>query len=342
MSSRFRVSTITPCFHGEKYLEGFFESVRQQTLFEHIQVVLVHNEPTDQEIEIVRKFQRFAPDTVKHIVVFPEDTQFPCVLPGRWARETIAQSMNRAIANADAEYVAIWNVDDLRTPDSLEREIEFLDAHSDIAFTYGDMVMVRHFGSREGVLVPAPEFEQVEFLRGCFGGFQMFRKSICDQIGYFDEQLRSGADFDLWVRIAANFVMAKTPGVLGYYLNAGTGISTGSGALQPIERTVIELRYGIYDKLDYRYLPSANRYRIHDIYFSKVWHPAGKFIPNYEGFLRAREPLRTIGIQNFRRAQWQRAVTSVVQNAKIFFRRFSKRLGIYDSMISLRDRLRSR
>ena len=35
------------------------------------------------------------------------------------------------------------------------------------------------------------------------------------------------------------------PNILGYYLNEGLGQSTRSDSVQPIERTVIELRYNI-------------------------------------------------------------------------------------------------
>ena len=54
------------------------------------------------------------------------------------------------------------------------------------------------------------------------GPFRAWKKVIHEKIGYFDEQLRSGADFDLMVRVAIVYKMKKTQGLLGYYLNANT------------------------------------------------------------------------------------------------------------------------
>ena len=45
------VSTITPCFRMKRYLQGFLESLPKQTFFEQLEVVLGHNEPTEEEDE---------------------------------------------------------------------------------------------------------------------------------------------------------------------------------------------------------------------------------------------------------------------------------------------------
>jgi hypothetical protein len=42
------------------------------------------------------------------------------------------------------------------------------------------------------------------------GPFRAWKKKVHEKIGYFDEQLKSGADFDLMIRIASFFEMKKT------------------------------------------------------------------------------------------------------------------------------------
>jgi hypothetical protein len=116
----------------------------------------------------------------------------------------------------------------------------------------------------------------------------MFRKSLCQKAGYFDEQLRSGADFDFSIRLAMHgkAEMAKTP--LGFYLNEGLGASTRPNSLQPVERTVVELRYGIYDKIDYSYLPPALKYDIsHAWYCNRKW-PLSEICPEYDVWMESR------------------------------------------------------
>ena len=63
--------------------------------------------------------------------------------------------------------------------------------------------------------------------------------------GVFDEQFSCCNDYDLAMRFARCGKGMHIPNILGYYLNEGLGQSTRSDSVQPIERTVIELRYNI-------------------------------------------------------------------------------------------------
>lgn len=269
------VSTITPCFRGERYLPRFLDSVARQTVFEDLEIVLAHNEPSPEAFAIIEAFQATYPGKLKHLVVDPV--------------EPVSASMNRCIREASAGYVTIWNVDDLRLEDSIERQVRMLEASPDTALVYGDMIVVTEFGSTTGASTTCePPFEREEFLRSFHcSAFPMWRKSVCERAGLFDEQLKSGADFDLMVRIAAIAGMDKVNGYLGYYLNEGLGLSTGS-SLQPIERTVIELRYGIFDKIEPQWLPAARAYRGSSILFDGEWHRVGDFFPDYDAFMAER------------------------------------------------------
>jgi len=59
-----KISTITSCFKGEKYLESFLKNVSEQTILDKIEIVLVHNEPTEKEIELVKNFQEKYPGVI--------------------------------------------------------------------------------------------------------------------------------------------------------------------------------------------------------------------------------------------------------------------------------------
>lgn len=268
---------MSSCFRGAQYLPGFLDSVARQEGLEWIEVVLVLNEPGGLEMKLCADFDRSFPNVLRQLVVNPV--------------EPVSVSMNRALAASTCEYVAIWNVDDLREDDSLLRQVEALDSKSRAGVAYGDMVLVKRYGSRIGPKTNAPPFNRRDFMRSFYlSAFPMWRRELCASAGLFDEQLHSGADFDLAVRLAAHTDMVKVGGVLGYYLNACSGLST-CGSLQPIERTVVELRYGIFDKVDRQWLGSAREYRIGEILYGGVWHPVTEFIPDYEGFLRSRQRL---------------------------------------------------
>ena len=247
-NKKFLVSTITPCYKMEKYLQTFLKELPKQTIFENIQVILDHNEPTEQEKKWVENFQDKYPNTIKWII--------------RDKVDPIGVSMNRCIENASTDKVAIWNIDDLRTLDSLEKQVKFLDDNPQFDVVFGNFVVVDKFPSFKGKFIDHISwFRRKEELEKSMilGPFFMWKKNLCERAGYFDEQLKSGADFDLAVRLAKNGNIGMVHGVLGYYLNEGKGASTKGDGRQQIERTLIEMRYGIEDKIDHNIVPYVQK-----------------------------------------------------------------------------------
>ena len=224
-----KVSTITPCYNMARYMEGFLVNVAEQT-HEDLEIVLDHNDPSDEEIAMIESYNDIN-DNIFHIQVDGVDP--------------IGISMNRCIENASGDYLCIWNVDDLRTPDSIEVMAKTLDENPDVDFVYGNYHVVPSFGSKEGHIVDEAGKEEWLKIGMILGPFFMFRKSALEKSGVFDEQLVSGADYDLALRLAFNGKGMHIPNILGYYLNEGMGASTRPDSKQPLERTVIELRYGI-------------------------------------------------------------------------------------------------
>lgn len=251
-----KVSTITPCYKMGDYIEKFLEELQYQTLFPNFEVVLDHNDPEDWEVELVQKYINQYPEgVIKHIITRPVDP--------------IGVSMNTCIKEASGEYLTIWNVDDLRTPESLESQMKVLDENENISIVNSNFQIVRSFGSKNGQQIDHTIHGDGEYKRGMIlGPFFMFRKSLCDTAGYFDEQMKSGADFDFAVRLAYNGNVMFSEGNVGYYLNEGKGAST-SGDLQPIEKTLVYVRYGVNDKIQRegcnRYMDKAMEYDVENI-----------------------------------------------------------------------------
>ena len=224
-----KVSTITPCYNMSKYMKGFLDNLSTQT-HKDLEIVLDHNDPSDEEVKLVEEYNEQY-DNILHIKVEGVDP--------------IGTSMNRCIEYATGDYLCIWNVDDLRTPDSIEVMVKALDENPDVDFVYGNYVIVPRFGGTEGQYVDETGREDELTTGMILGPYFMFRKSLLEKSGVFDEQLVQGADYDLALRLALNGKGLHLPINLGYYLNEGLGQSTKPNSKQPIERTVIELRYNI-------------------------------------------------------------------------------------------------
>ena len=222
-----KVSTITPCYNMGRYIKGFLDNLSTQT-HKDLEIILDHNDPTDEEITLVEEYNK-QHDNIFHIIVEGVDP--------------IGVSMNRCIEFASGDYLCIWNVDDLRTPESIEIMERVLDENPDVDVVYGNYNIVPRFGETNGQYVNVephiPELKTGFIL----GPFFMFRKSLIKKSGLFDEQFSCCADYDLALRLVRNGKAHFIPDILGYYLNEGLGQSTKPNSKQPIERTVIELRY---------------------------------------------------------------------------------------------------
>ena len=256
-----KVSTITPCYNMSKYMKGFLDNLSTQT-HKDLEIILDHNDPTDEEITLVEEYNK-EHDNIFHIVVEGVDP--------------IGVSMNRCIEFATGDYLCIWNVDDLRTPDSIEIMAKVLDENPDVDLVYGNYVIVSNFGETNGQFVDVePHIHELK--EGMIlGPFFMFRKSLIEKSGVFDEQLIQGPDYDLALRLVRNGKAHFMPDNLGYYLNEGLGMSTKPDSKQPIERTVIELRYNVR-VLDPQLVPYTRAYDVDNIIVDEEKIPVKNFI----------------------------------------------------------------
>jgi glycosyltransferase involved in cell wall biosynthesis len=301
-----RVSILLATHGSDAFITRQLSSIAQQSIWSEAELILVANDPSAAEQAAMAQFRTAWKGRVQLFTT---------------RRETLYASWNRGINAAKADLLTIANVDDLRTPTALEAQIAMLQASPDALFCYGSYVMVKEFGLTTGRLVTPPEFDALEFTRSMHAGpFFAWRKVVGGSKVYFDEQFRSGGDFDFVIRLSCLGRGVRAKELLGSYYDAGSGLSTGS-ALQPIERTVIELRYGIYDKVDYGYLPEASRYNIAHLRWGGRWHQVDVLVPEYDSWMseRRRKWFRR-GIARYRQAQtWQlplRAAGTVVAGLK--------------------------
>lgn len=268
------ISVIVPVLNMDQYLDRFLSDFSLQTMFNNTELIIDLNNPSDEALNIVQKYKL---KYKERLVVHCQQEVDP-----------IAISMNRAISMSKGRYIAIWNADDLRTNNSLEQQFRLLSSDESLTAVGGPYVIVKKFGDLNGRLVDDTGVAEGELLRGMYlGPFMMFDARALIKSGLFDEQLRSGADFDLAIRLARSGHVGFTSGLLGYYLDAGLGASTRPNSLQAIERSVIELRYGIFDKFNAEYLPHVTKYDIPGLYFNGERRLVQDFFSDYQGYYKA-------------------------------------------------------
>jgi glycosyltransferase involved in cell wall biosynthesis len=269
-----KISVILSLYRAERFMRRYFESMLEQSALDSVELSIVHNDPTEGERALIDEFAT-------------RIRMIRCEVP----RESLYASWNRAIAQSSGEYLVCWNVDDLRTKNSLAFMANTLDKDSLVGWTYGDFVISKVFGETQGVLIKSPEWSRELGTRGAIGGpFFMWRRNLIPLMGWFDEQFRSGGDFDYTVRLSLASKAVRTPATLGYFLDERSGLST-LGELQAIERTAIQLRYGIYETLDWHFVPLALYFRItYLLQPGNSWVSIERDIVDYENLIASRRP----------------------------------------------------
>jgi GT2 family glycosyltransferase/Tfp pilus assembly protein PilF len=164
-------------------------------------------------------------------------------------RETIYEAWNRGIRAARGKYITSANTDDRLRPDALERLARELDDHPEVALVYGDFFITntenqefdKHI--RTGYSLK-PEYTPEIMLDGCHMGPQpMWRRSLHDELGWFDGSLASAGDYEFWCRIAQRYPMRHVPEFLGLYLHNTAGICNSNTQRGAAETARVKEKY---------------------------------------------------------------------------------------------------
>jgi glycosyltransferase involved in cell wall biosynthesis len=193
------------------YVREAVASLERQT-HRDIEVLVQDAESTDGTAEFLSALSFARLD----VVVEPDDG--------------IGDAFNRAFARCSGTIVTTLDADNLLEPDALSRAVEFFDNNPDSAAMYGAARMIDEEGLSAGVFVPA-EFDVHSVMR-CelvppFAQ-SFFSPDVCGSELHFDPQLKTCADYDLWLRLS-HLPIRRTEGVFGTVRQSQKSMSRGAG-----------------------------------------------------------------------------------------------------------------
>jgi glycosyltransferase involved in cell wall biosynthesis len=189
---------VIPCFNLGQFLGEAIDSVLQQT-FQDFEIIVVDDGSTDDMTR--RELEALAASKTRVI---------------RSVNRGLSAARNLGMSHASGEYISALDADDRFEPTWLERGVELLDDQADVAFASH---WLRSFGDEESEWKPVRCDLAILLDYNVMNGAALFRRSLVDQIGGFDESMREGCeDWEFWIRaLAAGHRGAILPHVLYEY-----------------------------------------------------------------------------------------------------------------------------
>jgi glycosyltransferase involved in cell wall biosynthesis len=136
----------------------------------------------------------------------------------------VASARNTGVAETSGELLAFLDADDEWLPRKLERQVERIEQERDCGLVHCGVEEIDDDGRRLGVRADGIEgrvagrllrFDGASILGG--GSAALIPRSVFDQVGGFDPELSTSADWDLYYRIAIGHTVAFVDDVLVRY-----------------------------------------------------------------------------------------------------------------------------
>lgn len=201
------VSIVTPAYNAARYIEETAASVLAQ-YYSNLEYIVVDDGSRD---DTAARLRRLDP----RIRVLTQDN----------AGEQ--RAVNRGVAEARGELLAIVNADDPLLPGLVAAAVEHLGRHPDLAGVYPDWLRIDADG-RVLEVVQVAEYDYGRMLRrhlcdigpGC-----VFRRSALGGEPPRDPRYRYSGDFQQWLRLGLHHRFARLPRVLATWRAHGEGAS---------------------------------------------------------------------------------------------------------------------
>jgi glycosyltransferase involved in cell wall biosynthesis len=190
-----KVSVCIPSYNAGKFIHATIKSVLDSE-YQNFEIIVNDDASTDNTSEVVHSFQD------SRIKFYQNDTNNGTV-----------KNWNLAIKNGCGEYTGLLNHDDLYGPFWLTFAVHQLEKNPHIGWIASAHRIIDkngkmlHFVSRfskTGEIDKTEAFLELAKQYGLGPGF-IARRSVLEEIGYYDEKAGPSADNDLFLRLAARY-----------------------------------------------------------------------------------------------------------------------------------------
>lgn len=193
-----KVSIIIPVYNGERFLAEAIDSALKQT-YQNKEIIVVNDGSVDNSELIALSYK----DKIKYF--FKENGG-------------VSTALNYGIKKATGEYISWLSHDDVYMPEKIKKQIDVFaklpDNEKEKTVSYSNYILI----NEKSKIISKVNFRNnhslkklnqplYPLLNGLINGCSlMIPKKLFNQIGFFDEKLKTTQDYDLWFKF---FLLCK-------------------------------------------------------------------------------------------------------------------------------------
>jgi len=183
------ISVIIPTYNRKHSLPRTLDSVLAQS-FQPFEIIVIDDGSTDGTADWLK-------------------SNYLSIKSISQSNQGVSSARNIGIKQAEGDWIALLDSDDEWLPDKLAKQVQALKENREFLFCHTNEIWIRN-----GVRVNQQKkhqkygghiFEKCLDMCRVSPSSSLFHKLVLDDVGLFDEKLKVCEDYDLWLRISAQY-----------------------------------------------------------------------------------------------------------------------------------------
>lgn len=221
------VSVIMPVYNAAPYLREAIDSILNQT-FTDFELLVIDDGSTDNSREIISEYK----DTKIRLIVNDKNLK-------------IVKTLNKGLELSRGKYIARMDSDDISVLDRLEKQVKYMEQHTDVDICGSNFKVFGAFGE-ELACYPSDDISirkaMIKSCNFCHPSVMIRKASLIKYNLKYDEQFLYAEDYDLWSRGILCLKYHNIDEFLLNYRKSGENTSFKQNMRQNILTNAITLR----------------------------------------------------------------------------------------------------
>jgi glycosyltransferase involved in cell wall biosynthesis len=230
METNPKVSVLMPAYNAEKYIGEAIESILAQT-FKDFELIIIDDCSMDKTWEIIQEYAK----KDARIIPFKNESNLG-----------IAGNRNKLIGLSKGKYIAWQDADDISMPNRLKHQYEFMETNKEVGICGG---WLEFFNDKDQSGVRKYKEKDEDLRKNIFRfspvaqGGALLRKSVLDEVGYYDLNYPLAEDLDMSFRIGKKYKFSNLQELVLKYRENVSGATFTKLKMMELKTISIRLKY---------------------------------------------------------------------------------------------------